>query len=64
MTPAIRNMIRDGQVHQIDGVIYSSPDESMVSMDESINKLLADGIITVETAERYAVHPERLRKNR
>lgn len=61
MTPAIRNMIRDGKVHQIDGVIYSSPDKSMVSMDESIAKLLQDGIITRETAERYAVHPERLR---
>ncbi|MBQ2452893.1 MAG: type IV pili twitching motility protein PilT, partial [Lachnospiraceae bacterium] len=63
LTPAIRNMIRDGKVHQIDGVIYSSPDESMVSMDESISKLLNDGIISEETAERFAVHPERLRRN-
>ena len=63
MTPAIRNMIRDNKVHQIDGVIYSSPDESMVSMDESISKLLSQGIISQETAERYAVHPERLKKN-
>ena len=63
MTPAIRNMIRDGKVHQIDGVIYSSPDKSMISMDESINKLLSEGIISRETAERYAVHPERLRRS-
>lgn len=63
MTPAIRNMIRDNKVHQIDGVIYSSPDESMVSMDESISKLLSQGIISQETAERYAVHPERLKKH-
>ncbi len=61
MTPAIRNMIRDGKVHQIDGIIYSSPDESMVSMDESIVSLLEKGIISEETAHRYAVHPERLR---
>ncbi len=63
MTPAIRNMIRDGKVHQIDGIIYSSPDESMVSMDESILKLLEKGVISEETAQRYAVHPERLRKH-
>ena len=63
MTPAIRNMIRDGKVHQIDGIIYSSPDESMVSMDESILKLLEKGIISEETAHRYAVHPERLRSH-
>ena len=61
MTPAIRNMIRDGKVHQIDGIIYSSPDENMVSMDESIVSLLEKGIISEETAHRYAVHPERLR---
>ncbi len=60
MTPAIRNMIREDKVHQIDGVIYSSHDESMVSMDESISRLLSEGIISRETAERYAVHPERL----
>ena len=62
MTPAIRNMIRDGKVHQIDGVIYSSSDQNMISMDESINNLLSRGIITEETAQRYAVHPERLKK--
>ena len=62
MTPAIRNMIRDGKVHQIDGVIYSSPDETMISMDESIGNLLSKGIISHETAQRFAVHPERLRK--
>ncbi|SKB74359.1 twitching motility protein PilT [Lachnospiraceae bacterium] len=64
MNPAIRNMIRDGKVHQLDGVIYSSPDENMVSMDESIVKLLEEGRITEETAQRFAVHPERLRLRR
>lgn len=62
MTPAIRNMIRDGKVHQIDGVIYSSPDENMISMDESISRLLKNGIISKETAEKFAVHPERLKR--
>ncbi len=61
MTPAIRNMIREDKVHQIDGVIYSSHDKSMISMDESIKKLLSEGIISKETAERYAIHPERIR---
>lgn len=64
MNPAVRNMIRDGKVHQLDGLIYSSPDENMVSMDESILKLLEAGKITEETAERFAVHPERLRLRR
>lgn len=32
MTPAISNMIRDNKVHQIDGIIYTSAKEDMISM--------------------------------
>ena len=35
LTPAIRNMIRDNKIHQIDGVISSSPGQ-MRSMDQSL----------------------------
>lgn len=31
MTPAISNMIRDNKVHQIDGIIYTSAREDMIS---------------------------------
>ena len=34
LNPAIRNMIRDNKVHQIDGVIASSAHEHMRSMDQ------------------------------
>ncbi len=61
MTPAVRNMVRDGKGHQLDGVIFSNPDEAMISMDESIAELLKQGKITEETAQRFAIHPERLK---
>ncbi|PWJ47239.1 type IV pilus twitching motility protein PilT [Faecalicatena contorta] len=62
VTPAIRNMIRDNKVHQIDGLIYSSVKEDMVSMDTSLLKLYQAGTISKETALTYAANPEMLGK--
>lgn len=62
VTPAIRNMIRDNKVHQIDGIIYSSAKDDMISMDSSLLKLCKDGIITRDTALTYASNPEMLGK--
>ena len=62
VTPAIRNMIRDNKVHQIDGLIYSSAKDDMISMDSSLLKLCKQGLITKETALKYATNPEMLSK--
>ena len=55
---AIKNMIRDNKVHQIDGLIGSSGQEKMFSMDFYITKLYKEGRITRETAIDYATAPE------
>lgn len=60
MTPAVRNMIRENKVHQIDGLIYSSANAQMISMDSSLLKLYKDGRITRDTALAYATNPEML----
>ena len=62
VTPAIRNMIRENKVPQIDGVVYSSNREDMISMDSSLLKLYQEGKITKETALVYASNPEMLQK--
>lgn len=62
VTPAIRNMIRDNKVHQIDGMIYSSIKEDMISMDSSLLNLCKQGRITRDTALKYATNPEMLGK--
>lgn len=62
VTPAIRNMIRDNKVHQIDGLLYSSAKEDMISMDASLLSLYKNGRITRETALQYATAPEMLGK--
>jgi len=61
VTPAIRNMIRDGKIPQIDGMIYSSTNEDMISMDSSLCKLCRDGQITRDTALAYATNPDMLK---
>ena len=62
VTPAIRNMIRENKVPQIEGVLYSSNREDMVSMDASILSLYQEGLISKETALIYATNPEMLKR--
>lgn len=62
VNPAIRNMIRENKVHQIDTVIASGAEEGMVAMDASILDLCRRGVITERTALTYAASPEILAK--
>ena len=62
VTPAIRSLIRDNKVHQIDGIIYSSASQEMVSMDHSLLQLYQKKIISKDTAITYATNPDMLSK--
>ena len=62
VTPAIRNMIRDNKIPQIDGTVYSANKEDMHSMDYSLQQLVKSGKVTAETALSYATNPEMLKK--
>ncbi len=62
LNPAIRNMIRDNKIHQIDGVIASSAHEHMRSMDQSLFELYRQRKITKETALKYASNADMLKR--
>lgn len=62
VNPAIRNMIRDNKIYQINGVIYGSATEEMVSMDNSLFSLYEAGKITRQTALDCATNPEMLER--
>lgn len=62
MTPAISNMIRDNKIHQIEGIIYTSAKEDMISMDNSLLQLSRSGRIAKETALRYCTNAEMMKK--
>jgi len=57
-TPAVRNLIREGKTHQIDNVIRTSADIGMVSLEHALVDLVRQGLITMDRAQEYAVHPE------
>jgi twitching motility protein PilT len=59
---AIRNMIRESKIHQIDSAILSGGAEGMVGMDTSILELVRQNRVTKETALRFASHPEPIKK--
>ena len=61
LTPAIRNMIRDNKLHQIEGVIASSSQDQMRSMDYSLVELYKQGRIHKDTAIKYALNPDMIR---
>ena len=62
VTPAIRNMIRENKIPQIEGTLYPSNKEDMISMDNSLLNLFKAGKITKETALEYATNPDMLSK--
>ena len=59
---AVRNMIRESKVHQLDALIASSSGEGMVSMDSSLLDLVRAKRITKETAIHYAANGELMEK--
>ena len=61
-SPAIRNLIREGKIHQIDTVIQTSSALGMQTMDTSLVNLYRRGEITKETAIGQAYNVEELKK--
>lgn len=62
LTPAIRNMIRESKVHQIDSAIFAGAAMGMVTMDQSILSLFKQGRITADTALQYCTNLEEMKK--
>ena len=62
LNSAIRNMIRESKVHQIDSIIATSAAEGMVAMDASIFDLYEQGIISEMNALKFASNADLLKK--
>lgn len=59
---AIRNMIRESKVHQIDNAINSFGDEGMISMDNYLLDLYKKGIISSDTAMKYSINSDSMER--
>lgn len=60
VTPAVRNIIREGKTHQLDAVIQTGGDKGMQSMDKTLAGLIHAGTITYDEARMVAVNVEEL----
>jgi len=57
---AIASAIRQGKIESLDNVILTSRADGMLTLDESIKRLLKQDRISRETAERFVSSPNRL----
>lgn len=61
VNPAVRNLIREGKIYQIDLVIETSVQEGMISLNRSLVNLIKRKEISLEQAESYSLNPSELR---
>jgi twitching motility protein PilT len=59
-TGAVRNMIRENQLHQLENTIQTGRKEGMVLMDNCLYDLYCKCAITYDTAISRASHPDRI----
>ena len=61
--PAIRNLIREGKVHQIPSTIQTSKKEGMQSLDQSLKDLVREDKISREEAIKKAIDKKAFMEN-
>jgi twitching motility protein PilT len=61
-TPAIRNLIREGKIHQIYSVIQVGQKFGMRTMNQSLVELILNGLITQEEALTRTTLPDELQQ--
>lgn len=62
VSPAIRNLIREGKTPQIANAVATSADRGAVTMDFAISQLYKQGIISADTARTAAHDAEYIQK--
>ena len=59
-TPAVRNLIRENKIHELDLVIETSGETGMISFNRSLVDLIRRGEITMENALSFSLNPKEL----
>jgi twitching motility protein PilT len=59
-TPAVGNLIRERQVHQLSTVMQTSADAGMHTFDQSLVRLVSEGIVDRSVATEYLSDPKAL----
>ena len=56
-TTAVRNLIREGKIHQIPGTMQVSKKDGMQTMDMALQEIVARGLVTKEEAQSRSSNP-------
>ena len=59
-TTAVRNLIRENKIHEIDLVIETSSEQGMISLNQSLVSLVRQGEITFDNAMAFSLNPKEL----
>lgn len=57
-TTGIANLIREGKVRQVRNILATGSRDGMCVMEQSLGRLIGDGLITMEDALKVSVTPE------
>jgi twitching motility protein PilT len=56
-TTAVRNLIREGKLHQIPGIMQASQKDGMQTMDMALYDLAMRGVVTKSEAQSRSMNP-------
>ena len=59
-TNAVRNLIREGRSNQLQNIMLTNSREGMQTLENSLGKLVLDGVVSVDEAMKVAVNPKEL----
>ena len=57
---AVSNLIRENKIAQIKTVIQTSAEEGMITMDNDLKRLVAEGLVDIEDAKAHMLNPDQL----
>ena len=57
-TPAVRNVIREGNTHQVDNIITTSLEQGMFSLERDLVRLVREGFVELDDARKQTLKIE------
>jgi len=58
---AIKNIIRENKIHQLDLIIETSAEDGMITINKSLSELVKHGVISMENAKFYSTNVNNLK---
>ena len=59
-TSPVRNLIREGRTNQLQNVMFTNAKEGMTTLENSLAKLIVDGVVSYDDAMSVTAHPKEL----